>query len=125
MAGGFGWANSLAQSWSTTLMVLIVPGVVLAAAYNLRMLQRVAYGGTHNPDHSAVKDLGRREIITLVPLLVFVLWIGLHPQPFTRVLHASVENLLKQVEHSPAMVIQASEASRLPNPTGLLAAMPQ
>ncbi|MHC1764946.1 MAG: NuoM family protein [Verrucomicrobiia bacterium] len=98
LAGGFGWAKALAQSWSTNLMLFVVPGIVLAAAYNLRMLQRVAYGGTTNPDHSSLRDLGAREVLTLVPLLVFVLWIGLNPQPFTRVLHASVQNLLAQVQ---------------------------
>jgi NADH-quinone oxidoreductase subunit M len=81
MIGGFSWAKLLGQSWAVKLMILVVPGVVLAAAYNLRMLQRVAYGGTSNPDHSRQKDLGLREILTLAPLLVFVLWIGLHPQP--------------------------------------------
>jgi NADH-quinone oxidoreductase subunit M len=114
MAGGFGWAKHLGQPWAITLMILIVPGVVLAAAYNLRMLQRVAYGGTRNPDHSALKDLDLREVLTLAPLLVFVLWIGLNPQPFTRVLHASVENLLKQVERSPLAVAQVSKPAVSP-----------
>jgi len=107
MVGGFGWAKELAQAWSTRTMLLVVPGVVLAAAYNLRMLQRVAYGGTKNPDHSALRDLEPREVLTLAPLLVFVFWIGLHPQPFTRVLHVSVENLLKQAQASAAASVQA------------------
>lgn len=98
LTGGFGWANGLAQSWSTNIMLLVIPGIVLAAAYNLRMLQRIAYGGTGNPDHSALKDLRFREILTLAPLLVFVFWIGLNPQPFTRVLHTTVQNLLTQVQ---------------------------
>ena len=108
MAGGFRWAKALAQSWSTILMICLIPGVVLAAAYNLRMLQRVAYGGTKNPDQSMLKDLGLREILTLTPLLVFVVWIGLNPQPFTRVLHATVENLLKQVAIPASAAVQVS-----------------
>lgn len=102
LAGGFDWAKDLAQSWSTRVMILVVPGIVLAAAYNLRMLQRVAYGGPANPDHSALKDLGLREVLTLGPLLVFVVWIGLNPQPFTRVLHASVQHLITQVHQGDA-----------------------
>jgi NADH-quinone oxidoreductase subunit M len=98
MVGSFSWAKSIAQPWATTLMILIIPGVVLAAAYNLRMLQRVAYGSSNNPDHSAIKDVGRREILTLTPFLIFILWIGFNPKPFTRILHVSVENLVKQVE---------------------------
>jgi NADH-quinone oxidoreductase subunit M len=82
-------------------MICIVPGVVLAAAYMLRMLQKVAYGGTRNPDHSGVLDLGLREIVTLAPLLVFVFWIGFHPAPFTHVLDASVKHLLEQAQQVP------------------------
>jgi NADH-quinone oxidoreductase subunit M len=108
LTGGFGWAKGLAQSWSTKLMLLVVPGVVLAAAYNLRMLQRVAYGGTRNPDHSGLKDLGLREVLTLAPLLGFVFWIGLNPQPFTRVMRASVENLVRQAQ--PAAAAAATRA---------------
>lgn len=102
LTGGFSWATDLAQTWSTRLMILIVPGIVLAAAYNLRMLQRVAYGGTENPKHTGILDLGFREVATLTPLLVFVLWIGLNPQPFTRVLHTSVDHLLTQVQTAHA-----------------------
>jgi NADH-quinone oxidoreductase subunit M len=81
---------------SKLMVVCAVPGVVLAAAYILRMLQRVVYGGTRNPPHTGVRDMNWREGLTLAPLLVFVFWIGLHPQPFTRVLRASVERLVEQ-----------------------------
>ena len=88
---------------STGMMVCVVPGVILAAAYMLRMLQKVAYGGTRNPDHSGLKDLGLREVVTLAPLLVFVFWIGLHPEPFTRVMHTSVRHLLEQTQPSAGL----------------------
>ena len=101
MSGGF--KLSLASPTFMVMMICVVPGVVLAAAYMLRMLQKVAYGGTHNPDHSQVKDLELREILTLAPLLVFVFWIGLHPEPFTRVLDASVKHLLEQTQSAAAL----------------------
>jgi NADH-quinone oxidoreductase subunit M len=88
-------AGSFAHSKVVTICV--VPGVVLAAAYMLRVLQRVAWGGTNNPVHTGLTDLGFREIVTLLPLLVFVFWIGLHPQPFVHVLHATVQKLLLQI----------------------------
>ncbi|CAK0769272.1 NADH-quinone oxidoreductase chain 13 [Gammaproteobacteria bacterium] len=100
MTGSFKWAMLVGQAWAIILMIFTVLGVVLAAAYNFRMLQRVAYGGTHNPDHTGIKDLGLREILTLIPLLIFIIWIGLNPKPFTSIFHVSVENLLKQVESS-------------------------
>ncbi|MFH0907281.1 MAG: NADH-quinone oxidoreductase subunit M [bacterium] len=82
---------------SKIMIVCVVPGVVLAAAYMLRMLQRVAYGGTNNPDHSKVKDLNLREVITFLPLLLFVFWIGLNPEPFTNAMEASVKNIVEHV----------------------------
>jgi NADH-quinone oxidoreductase subunit M len=94
MSGGF--KLSLTNPAFMVMMICVVPGVVLAAAYMLRMLQKVAYGGTQNPDHSQVRDLGLREILTLAPLLVLVFYIGLHPGPFTRVLDATVKHLLDQ-----------------------------
>ena len=87
-------AGSFAHS--QILTICVVPGVVIAAAYMLRMLQKVAWGGTHNPDHTGLTDLNFREILTLTPLLVFVFWIGLHPQPFVRAMHATVLHLLQQ-----------------------------
>ena len=81
---------------SKILVICTIPGVVAAAAYMLRVLQKVAYGSADNPDHSGVKDLNLREVVTLVPLLFFVLWIGLHPEPLLRVMHASVVHVLQQ-----------------------------
>jgi len=80
------------------LALAAIPGAVLAAAYMLRLLQRVVWGGTDNPDQSYLTDLGFREIITLAPFLVFVFWIGLNPQPFIDLMNTSVVNLLDQLD---------------------------
>ena len=101
MSGGFSAVLSGSAAVSKILIICLVPGVILAAAYMLRMLQKVAYGSTRNPDHSHLSDLGFREFATLLPLLVFVFWIGLHPAPFTKVMHASVQHLLEQSQTTP------------------------
>jgi NADH-quinone oxidoreductase subunit M len=102
LAGGF--------EFSRVLTACAVPGVVLAAAYNFRMLQRVAFGGTKNPGHEGLRDIGFREACALVPMAAFILWIGLAPAPFTRVLHAGVGHLLEQVHGAPA----PSPGTRIP-----------
>ena len=81
---------------SKILGLLAIPGVVLSAAYMLRMLQRIIWGGTDNPDTSYLTDLNVREILTLAPLVALVLWIGFAPAPFLNVLHVSVQHLLEQ-----------------------------
>ncbi|MEI6564199.1 MAG: NADH-quinone oxidoreductase subunit M [bacterium] len=95
LIGGF--AYSMKLGW------VVIPGVILSAAYMLRMLQRIIWGGTSNPDTSYLKDLNGREMITLAPLVAFVLWIGLAPAPFLKVLHVSVQHLLAQV-HAGSML---------------------
>lgn len=89
MASGF--------ATSKTLMIAAVPGVVVAAAYNLKMLQTVAYGGTRNPDHSGIADLEPREWLTLLPLLALVLWIGFQPGAVSDLMHTSIVHILGQV----------------------------
>jgi NADH-quinone oxidoreductase subunit M len=87
-----------------------IPGAVLAAAYMLRMLQKIVWGGTANPDQSHLADLSKREIVVLAPFLLFVFWIGLGPQPFVDLIHVSVTNLLDQLHtwqegHRVALVL--------------------
>ncbi len=91
-------AGSFAHS--KLLTVCVVPGVILAAAYMLRTLQKVAWGGPANPKHHDLTDLDFREVVTLTPLLVFVFVIGLHPQPFVDVMHASIVHVLQQAGHA-------------------------
>jgi NADH-quinone oxidoreductase subunit M len=80
------------------LALAAIPGAVLAAAYMLRMLQKIVWGGTDNPDQSWLTDLNSREIVTLAPFLIFVFWIGLGPQPFIDLMHTSVTDLLNHFQ---------------------------
>jgi NADH-quinone oxidoreductase subunit M len=98
---------ALAGAFRHSLPVALaaVPGVVLAAAYMLRMLQKVAYGSPHNPDHRGVGDLTPREVLTLAPLLGLVFWIGLQPGPLVRLFAASVGHLLEQTAAAPPPVL--------------------
>lgn len=84
---------------NTWLALAAIPGAVLAAAYMLRMLQKIIWGGTANPDQSYLTDLNMREIAVLAPFLLFVFWIGLGPQPFINLMHGSVSQLLDQLQH--------------------------
>jgi NADH-quinone oxidoreductase subunit M len=86
-----------------------IPGAVLAAAYMLRMLQKVVWGGVNNPAHTGLSDLNMREIVTLAPLLVFVFWIGLSPEPFIKVMDTSVSHLIAQVSSAVDMPITMAE----------------
>lgn len=89
------------------LALAAIPGAILAAAYMLRMLQKIVWGGTDNPDQSWISDLNIREIVTLAPFLFFVFWIGLGPQPFIDLMHTSVVQLLDQFQKHQAGALAA------------------
>lgn len=106
LSGAFQYG--IADNGFPTLALAAIPGAVLAAAYMLRMLQKIVWGGTDNPDQSWIVDLNAREILTLAPFLIFVFWIGLVPQHFLEFMHTSVSHLLQQFDayqaHGVAMV---------------------
>ena len=72
-------------------------GVILAACYILWMFQRVMFLELKNPENMKLKDMSVRELITVVPLLVLIFWIGLYPKPFMSTFDASVNHLVSKV----------------------------
>jgi NADH-quinone oxidoreductase subunit M len=64
------------------------------------MIKRVVFGEVGNKHVAELTDINGREFLVLGLLAVCVLAMGLYPFPFTEVMHASVENLLKHVAAS-------------------------
>jgi NADH-quinone oxidoreductase subunit M len=71
--------------------------LVFGAAYTLWMYKRVIFGAIGNEEVSRLKDLNQREFLVLGLLAVAVLFMGIYPLPFTEVMHASVNDLLRHV----------------------------
>jgi NADH-quinone oxidoreductase subunit M len=73
-------------------------GVILAAVYILFMFQKLFLGPLDKEENRALKDLNWREILTLVPLLVLIFWIGLYPKPFFVLMAPAVDKLVASVQ---------------------------
>jgi NADH-quinone oxidoreductase subunit M len=96
LLGAFG-SQAIGSPWFAGVAAL---GVIMAAIYILTMFQKMFLG----PEGSiveevkkhghALRDLNWREIVTMVPLLVFIFWIGLYPRPFFELMAPAVEKLL-------------------------------
>lgn len=71
--------------------------MILGAAYTLWMYKRVVFGAVANEHVAELTDINGREFFILGLLAVGTLWMGLYPQPFTEVMHASVNELLQHV----------------------------
>ena len=76
---------------------LAATSLIFGAAYSLWMVKRVYFGAIANDHVRELKDINGREYLMLAVLAVAVLWMGLHPKPFTDVMHQSVTELLKHV----------------------------
>jgi len=70
--------------------------LIFGAAYSLWMYKRVIFGKVANDHVAELEDANGREILFLSLLAAAVLVMGVWPQPFLEVMHASVEELLRQ-----------------------------
>jgi len=71
-------------------------GIALGAAYLLWLFQRTMLGEVKEQNR-LLKDLSWREIAVFTPLVVWVFWIGLNPQPYFRVLERPVAQIVERV----------------------------
>ena len=96
LLGAFG-SKAIGNPWFAGISAL---GVIMAAVYILYMFQKMFLG----PEGSiveevkkhghALRDLNAREIVTVVPLLIFIFWIGLYPAPFFHLMAPAVDKLV-------------------------------
>ncbi len=86
----------LAGSWSNFPAAVAVAGVgmILGAVYMLWMVQRVFWGPTDSPVVQKMTDMTVREFFVVAPLLVLIVWIGVHPGTFLNPMEAAVRLLL-------------------------------
>jgi NADH-quinone oxidoreductase subunit M len=78
-----------------SVAILATAGIIFAAVYMLWMYQRVVFGTVRHDEVRRLPDLSPRELATLVPLLILIVWIGVYPKPFLAVMDASVARLLQ------------------------------
>jgi NADH-quinone oxidoreductase subunit M len=86
--------------YSHTLAAIGALGVILAACYLLWMFQRVMFndrGDDVVTPGMAMRDFGAREIVSLLPLVVFAVWVGVYPNTFLDFLHTPVQYILEQM----------------------------
>ncbi len=79
-------------------------GVIMAAIYMLYMFQKLFLGPLDKDENKVVKDINLREILTLVPLVIFIFWIGLYPKPFFNLIGPSVDKLVALLQAASVAV---------------------
>ena len=101
LLGAFG-SIAIGSEW---FAILAAVGVILAAVYMLYMFQKLFLGPLDNDKNKRLPDVNRRELLTLVPIVILIFWIGLYPRPFFGLTEASVEKVVELV-HSAAIAMR-------------------
>lgn len=80
----------------TIITALAGIGIVLNAAYLLWMIQRVALGPL-NPKWADIRDVDTREVVSLVPLMVLTILIGVLPAFLLNTMNISLIQVVRAV----------------------------
>ena len=79
--------------WAGALATL---GIVITAAYMLRLYQR-SMTGPLKPELAGLRDLGGREVTALVPIAALMLVLGLFPAPLLNVINPAVDRVMTSI----------------------------
>jgi NADH-quinone oxidoreductase subunit M len=100
LLGSFG-SKAIGSSWFAGLAAA---GVILAAIYLLFMFQKLFLGPLDKEENKTLKDLNWREVVTLVPLILLIFWIGLYPRPFFNLMAPAVDKLVATLQTAAFVV---------------------
>jgi NADH-quinone oxidoreductase subunit M len=94
----------LLGSYRSNLWYAIVgtSGVIWGAVYMLWMFQRVMFGPLDLKENKELKDLDKREIAILVPIILMMFWIGIYSNPFLRRMDTAINRTLQDVHQVQA-----------------------
>ena len=98
LSGFVGEALSLLGAFAKYKMLTILStiGIVVGAAYFLWTLQRVFFGAL-NPDYEDIPEINGREILTLVPLGILTILLGVFPHIIIDMFSVSVTELTNEL----------------------------
>jgi NADH-quinone oxidoreductase subunit M len=95
LAGAFYSRTPIGFGTSWFVMTLLAAtGVIFAAVYMLHAVLRMFWGKVTHEENESLPDLNRREVLSLLPLIVMVFWIGLYPKFFLDKMSPTVDSFV-------------------------------
>jgi NADH-quinone oxidoreductase subunit M len=83
-------------------------GVVLGAAYMLRLYRALFYGKLEKADVKAMPDLNAREWLMFAPLALLVIWMGVVPAHFKQYFVGSTTKIIADFNSAVAKAAPAA-----------------
>jgi NADH-quinone oxidoreductase subunit M len=97
---------------SHAFAVFAATGVILAAVYLLWMYQKVMLGPVTNPENRKLLDMSKREIAVLVPVALFIVWIGIFPNTFLKLSARTTKEIVTAVSNIHRATSEALPVSK-------------
>ncbi len=94
-----------------THVIIALSGIIITASYVLWTLQRMFFGEVKDPEKKGLSmeelkkvfpEINGRELFTLIPLAVIVIFLGIWPHPVLNLMNASLGHLIDVVQAAPA-----------------------
>jgi len=92
---------------------IAVTGIIFTAAYFLWYYERSMLGPLGKAVKDTISDLQPREVLIATALAVMILWIGLYPAPFLRMMNGSVQALVDRLEQGTVASIESKQPVRV------------
>ena len=99
--------------WPRVFTLFAALGVILAAIYMLHAVLKMFWGPVTKKENEAVPDVKARELLTLIPLVALIFWIGLFPRTFLEPMEASVDRFVVEVFQSKLVQAGQDDGPRL------------
>jgi NADH-quinone oxidoreductase subunit M len=88
---------------SLGITIAAVIGILISTLYSLKVIQRAFHGP--NTHEWSLPDLGKRELLMMVPMMLILLWIGLYPQPLFRTFEPAMQKLQQYAAPKPVVTM--------------------
>jgi len=69
-------------------------------------------GKITNPKNAELKDLSAREVAVMLPLVLFIFWIGFYPNTFLEKMNPALENLIEQVKEKQHIALMIEDTDQ-------------
>jgi NADH-quinone oxidoreductase subunit M len=73
------------------------------------------FGPLDNEKNQSLQDLNAREIGLLIPLMIFMIWIGVRPIDFMKYSEKQIDALLEQSQAKSTMVLSSTNIEQMPD----------
>jgi len=92
---------------------IAVTGVIFGAAYFLWYYERAMLGPIGKAVKDSLSDLHPREVFIASALSIMILWIGLYPSPFLKMMNGSIQALVDRLERGTVASIETTQPVRV------------